>query len=605
MDAHPSDDGAWLACVNFLPSFLAGSILAPAVKANPSCSNDLSRLNLAAKRRPVVRTSHRNYTPSPEFSDHVRNHPGSPVSPSSLSAETFDYVGAYRMETTPRRPQTSTPESPASRKRTSSNSSLYHPAYSLYPAPTRPLPPVPTKRNPPPARSPSLSSTHSSQRSSLQSARSASGTGAGTQARSRQTATTPRSSGSGSYRHESTGPLFATIRLEMYSTLVSDDKGKNNTVHFLDVSSTSSIVASKHGNNIVKVWDLRTGSMLNALKFSSYTEAHSRSRDYLIKSHAVLSETSTLIAIATRFGRSIDVWNWAKKKSLQTIDGADRWAVGKMEAYDHGWGRLAAYSGEDGKINLYAATREKKPFVKMRTITLADANLPFIPQYPELALSATSPLLVAAAGPRPPRRGQPPPERETLLVAWETHDNSRTLSKPYRVARPWQHKELETAIPCDVATYGSVVVSIWIPAGFRAVAREDTYVIVPVKVPSRYVMVWDLAANSTRTFAIPNCVSCVSPDCRYVAYCHASGAAIGARGTLAIVDVMSAQEVWAWPDRNASANDSGPVPGFKQFDDLVSVTELAFSADGSKLIVGDVDGRMGVYNVVDRASRVM
>lgn len=386
---------------------------------------------------------------------------------------------------------------------------------------------------------------------------------------------------------------------------MSDDKRINNCVHHLDVSSTSSTLASKHGNNFVKVWSLETGDVLSTIKFSSYTEAQSRSRDYLIRSHAILSETSRLVAIATKFGRTVEVWNWDKKKSVQTIDGADRWAAGKMEeAYDHGWGCLAAYRGEANKIDLYAATREKKPFVKMRTIDLAQANLPFIPQYPELALSATSPLVVAAAGPRPPRMGNPPPQRETLLMAWETHDvgGGQPGSKPYRVARPWQHAELDTAIPCHLATYGSVVVSIWIPATFRAVPVRGgaEYNLTTVRVPSRYVLVWDLAANSTRVFGIPNCTSCISPDCRYVAYCHASGAAIGARGTLAVIDVMSSHEVWSWPDRNATAVDSGPKPGLGQFDDLAKVRELCFSADGKALLVGDADGRIGVYDVHPR-----
>jgi WD40 repeat protein len=397
---------------------------------------------------------------------------------------------------------------------------------------------------------------------------------------------------------------LSSLELTFRSMIVSDDKRINNSIHYLDVSSTSSMMATKHGNNHVKVWSLATGEMQSSIKFSSYTEAQSRSRDYLIRSHSILSETSRLIAIATRFGRSIEIWNWEKKKCLQTIDNADRWSVGKMEIYDHGWGRLAAYRGETNRIDLFAATREKKPFVLIKMIDLAEANLPFIPQYPELALSPTSPLIVAAAGPRPPRRGHPPPDKETLLVAWETHDNGLVGSKPYRVARPWQHKEIDTAIPSDLTTYGSVVVSIWIPATFRAVLApsSQSYNLTPVKVPSRFVLVWDLAANSTRTFAIPNCTSCISPDCRYVAYCHASGAAIGARGTVAVIDVMSSQEVWCWPDRNATAMDSGPRVGLKQFEDLARVTELAFSADSKSLIVGDSEGRVGVYDFEERAA---
>lgn len=514
-------------------------------------------------------------------------------------------------ETIPRRPTSEGAESHASTRRTSSNaSSSYYPTYSLYPAPTKPLPALPPKVTNSSSRSigrpPSERSMGSSGRSSHYSDRSSSiVAGPGPSGSfSFKSPTSTQHTAPSDIQHSDLSPQLSSLEISFKSLIVSEDKRINNSVHYLDVSSTSSTLATKHGNNIIKVWSLDTGDVQSIIKFSSYTEAQSRSRDYLIRSHAILSETSRLIAIATRFGRSIDIWNWEKKKCLQTIDNADRWAVGKMEIYDHSWGRLAAYRGETGVIDLFAATREKKPFVQMRSINLAEANLPFIPQYPELALSPTSPLLVAAAGPRPPRRGHPPPDRETLLVAWETDDNGLVGSKPYRVARPWQHKEIDTAIPSDLTTYGSIVVSIWIPATFRAVpapaSRGGTgynYNLTPVKVPSRYVLVWDLAANSTRTFGIPNCTACISPDCRYVAYCHASGAAIGARGTLAVIDVMSSEEVWCWPDRNATAMNSGPRPGLKQFEDLARVTELSFSADSKLLVVGDSEGHIGMYDI--------
>ncbi|KAK2612270.1 hypothetical protein QQS21_001696 [Conoideocrella luteorostrata] len=518
-------------------------------------------------------------------------------------------------ETTPRRPTSTGAQSHASTRRTSSNaSSTYYPTYSLYPAPTKPLPALPRKANGsstsigrierPPSEI-SERSLGSSGRSSHYSDRSGSiFTGPSDSFTFKPPPSTHYATLSDS-RYSNPPQQLYPLELSFKDLIVSEDKRINNSVHYLDVSSTSSTLASKHGNNFVKVWSLDTGDVQSFIKFSSYTEARSRGRDYLIRSHTILSETSRLIAIATKFGRSIEIWNWERKKCLQTVDGADRWAVGKMELYDHAWGRLATYRGEAGMIDLYAATREKKPFVRMRSINLAEAGLPFIPQYPELALSSTSPLLIAAAGPRPPRRGHPPPERETLLVAWETHDNGTIGSKPHRVARPWQHTELDTAIPCDLTTYGSIVVSIWIPASFRAVpataSRNDRggecYNLTPVKVPSRYILVWDLAANSTRAFGIPNCTSCISPDCRYVAYCHASGAAIGARGTLAVIDVMSSHEVWSWPDRNATATNSGPKPGFNQFEDLAKVTELCFTADSKSLIVADSDGRMGVYDI--------
>lgn len=394
----------------------------------------------------------------------------------------------------------------------------------------------------------------------------------------------------------------AKLQVSLWKTIVSDDKRTNNSVHYLDVSPTSSVLASKHGNNIVKVWSLASGDVLNTIKFSSYTEAKSRSRDYLIRSHAILSESSNLIAIATRFGRSIDIYDWTKKKCIQSIGDADRWTASRVEVLDNSFSPLAIYHADKNAVDLYmAAGEKKKPFFKTNTIDLKESGLPFVPQYPELALSPTSPLLVLAAGPRPPIAGQPPPEKETLLAAWETGDSAS--SKPFRIARPWQHKELDTAIPSDLVTYGSVVVSIWIPASFRVVAasanrRGAGYNIVPVKVPNKIVLVWDLSANSTRTFVIPNSVCCISPDGRYVAFCDATGSEIGARGTISVVDVITGDEVWSWPDKDGMMG-AGDVH-WKQFDDLTTITELAFSSDGRFLVVGDGQGVLGIYDVREK-----
>lgn len=495
-------------------------------------------------------------------------------------------------------------------KRKMSNASSFYSAYSLYPAPSKPLPPVPSSGRP----SLRLSSQASSDRSSIITHRSSqmSGSASSPDIGSVSFSPPPRKApltyrppeGFESYL-PSSQQVGRQVDLVFWKMLSSDDK-KKGCIFYLDMSSNLSTLASKHGNNIIKIWSTAGGTVQTVLKISAYCEAQCRSRDYLIRSHAILSEPTTLIAIASRFGRCIEIWNWSKKKCLQSIDDADRWTSAQIESYESGLSSFAVYHGEKGTINLYSATREKKPFVKNRTIDLAQAGLPFVPQYPELSLSKTSPLLVIAAGPRPPRPGHPPPERETLLAAWETHQNGDISNKPYRVARPWQHKELDTAIPMDLVTYGSYVVSIWIPATFRAVATPASrgggaYNLMPVAVPHRFVLVWDLAANSTRTFGIPNTTSCVSPDCRFVAYCHASGTDIGARGTLAILDVITGKEVWCWPDRDALAIDSGPKAGFEQFDDLSCVTDLCFSADGKFLCVGDSEGYVGLYEVRDQS----
>lgn len=519
----------------------------------------------------------------------------------------------------------SRPYSPREQRPSTSRSSRNFSApnasqYSLYPAPTKPLPPIP----PPKTASQRLSSAEPRSRSSISTTRSSRSTAPSIpehtmpspQPVSSPTLTSPKSPKSPHeyqpFPERVEPPLQRTfsqrsapksLNLHFWKDIVSDDKKVNNTVHYLDISPTATILASKHGNNLVKLWSMASGELQSAIKFSSYTEARSRSREYLIRSHAILSESSTLIAIATRFGRSVEIYNWAKKKSIQTIGDADRWTAAKFDMFDGERCPIAAYKADSAEIDLYLASQEsKKPLQKYRTISLAKAGLPFVPTLPELAISATSPLIVAAAGPRPPILGHPPPKRETLLVAWETSDTDSTSNKPYRVARPWQHEELDTAIPCDLVTYGSVVVSTWIPAAFRAIPvpasrKGSGYNLTPVKVSFRYVLVWDLSANSTRTIAIPNCTSCISPDCRLVAYCDASGSAIGARGSLVILDVITGEEVWCWPDKNAINIESSAQSGFTQFDDLGSVTELSFSADGRFLVIGDGQGHMGVYDV--------
>lgn len=370
------------------------------------------------------------------------------------------------------------------------------------------------------------------------------------------------------------------------------EKRKNNGVFYLDISTPGSTVATKHGNSSIKFWNVESGIVQSTVKFSSYTEARCRSRDYLIRSHAILSDSSKLAAIATRFGRSIEIWNWEKRKKLQLIDEADRWAAGRFESYDSGWSPLAAYRGEDAVIDLYAATnRDKKPFAKVRTIDLRKSGLPFIPQYPELAISPTSPLLVAASGPRTPRAGRPPPDREVLLVAWEIHDYRDVTNEPHRVVRPSQHKEIDTAIPCSLLTYGNLVVSIWIPANHRVVTQTATnseleYKLTANTVRFKHVLVWDLSENSTRSYSIPNTMACISPDCRFLAYCDVAER----RNKLAILDATTGDELWF-------VGGEGNLKSLENFADLSTVTELAFSADGKALAISDMEGNTTIYDV--------
>lgn len=138
--------------------------------------------------------------------------------------------------------------------------------------------------------------------------------------------------------------------------------------------------------------------------------------------------------------------------------------------------------------------------------------------------------------------------------------------------------------------------SIWIPAGYRTVATKNAsgnteYTLTPTPVPFRYVLVWDLAENSTRTYGIPNTVSCISPDCRFVAYCNVAER----RTKLAILDAQSGDELW-------SVGGEGNLKSLEQVGDLSKVTDLAFSSDGRFLMIGDVQGNTSIYDV--RASMI-
>lgn len=424
----------------------------------------------------------------------------------------------------------------------------------------------------------------------------------------------------------------------------SDKETSHGGVYCIDTSPTSTCLASRHGKFHVKLWDLPSGPMFTMIKVPFYVQVQPRSRDFFIQSHAILSEMLNLIAIATGFGQTLEIWNWAKRKKVQSISNAMRWTAVRAELQDEGHpSPLATYREDDDTISLYPATpsssstsSSKKPFGKPRVIELRRAGLPHLPKLPELAYSATSPLLMAAAGPRPPRPGAPPPIHAALLMVWQLDAASAVQThEPYKTLQTTAdaNPELENCLPLRLATYGSVAVSIWEPAKFRTIGGPGLWQVEPVKVTHRVVLVWDFSVDKVTTYKIPHALSCVSPDCRFVAYCD-PGSAGGEAGALVVLDAtQGGRELWRVDGEGAAENDGESALGAKagsrrsrrshetrrsgrssvRSDEsstsrrrgelgslagsLHKITDLAFSGDGKSLFVGDMDGHIGVYEL--------
>lgn len=377
------------------------------------------------------------------------------------------------------------------------------------------------------------------------------------------------------------------------------------------------------------------------IKVQFYLQVQARSRDFFIHSHVILSETHNLIAIATGFGQSLEIWNWAKKKKVQTINHAMRWAAVRADVYDESrCFPLATYRDDEDAIYLHPVgpTSSKKPFGKPRVIDLRKAGLSHIPKFPELAYSSTASILVAAAGPRPPRPNIPPPTHAALLVAWQLDGDAR-LHTPYKTLTTGsEHPELENALPLCLATYGSVAVSIWEPAKFRTIGRAGMWQVEPLQlaVTERVVLVWDFSGVVDRvaTYKIPDGLVCISPDCRLVAYCDPGGGVRGGDGALVVLDAnREGREVWRLDgarkgheagtggltsrrsSRSVETKKSGRSSNKSEESGvglsvgggglellaagLHKITELRFSGDGKKLFVGDADGGIGVYEVFE------
>jgi len=387
------------------------------------------------------------------------------------------------------------------------------------------------------------------------------------------------------------------------------EKGKSQDIAHIHLSPAGDYLATRHTSKYLKIWSVPRASVFATIKTTSYVTPQPRSREYFVRSHAILSENAGLIGISTHFGFTLEIYNFSKggssAKKVQVIDDAHRWAASQLDAYHTNYAPLVVYRPKGDRIDRFFLARHpgaKKPFWEDTTngIDLVKANLPFLPKFPELAYSANSPLLIAAAGPRP---GEPPRPFPTLLVAWQMSpvsdtklqscspgdtmlpktDDAEAIHRPYRVYVP-EYAALQTALPTCLAAHGDMAVSIWIPANHTETQLPgNKYKRKPMPAPERFVLAWDVADNSTRIFAIPNVQACISPDCRRVAYCDANA------GRFVVLDVATGEEVWRSPD--AARTSVG------QLENLHKVTVFEFSADGRTLMVGDASGGVGMYSV--------
>ncbi|CAI6084466.1 unnamed protein product [Clonostachys chloroleuca] len=479
-----------------------------------------------------------------------------------------------------------------------------------FPAPARPLPPVPPNFLPTSRRRESPIDIDVSSPSSGRSSRVG---GSGRSSHVEYTSQSPQQYYTSQSPQQSTMPppsrktprrpprpntgLEVGFNVMYRKQLLLDKKRKGEEVNLIDISSSGATIAVKEGKKAIRFWDVIRDDVLSVIKISSYIEAGTRSREYLVRSHVVISDSARLAAVSSRFGRTLEIWNWEERKKLQTIDDTDRWVTGRFETFDGWWTPLAAYRGEDNVIDLYAATKHKKPFAKVRNIDLCKAGLPFIPQYPELAVSPTSPLLIAASGPRTARAGRPPPKRESIIVAWDISDYREVSNQPIGTVDPWLYPELEMAIPCALETFESLVVSIWIPPSQRAYkqsvpgSQELEWKLAPIDVPTRYVFVWDLSKGSTNLYGIPNTTSCISPNCRFVAYSTTSR---NGRNQVTILDASTGHEMWSMDGIRRWGGEDDEADAFGK------VTSLAFSSDGKMLVISDANGSTFIFDVLER-----
>ena len=371
-------------------------------------------------------------------------------------------------------------------------------------------------------------------------------------------------------------PRLPSHRLEITPAKHLTNKGKNQDITHIDISPTGTLGATRHTSKQLKVWSMTRNVVTSIIKTTSYVPPRTRSREYFVRSHAILSEAAGFIAVSTHFGFTLEIYSIAKPSSprrVQSLDDAHRWAISRLP--DIG---IAVYRPKTDRIDHFVLEPSKKPLKAdpSREINLAAANLPYVPKFPELTFAIDGPLLVAAAGPRP---GDPPRPNPILLAAWLPGSII-----PVRVSLP-EDEVLKTALPAALGACGSRAVSVWIPAGTEQGKPAA----------ERAVLVWDVSSGKTEVFTIPNVQAAVSPDCKWVAYCDALA------GRFVVLDVArGGNEVWRWPDVSKKSG----VASFGQFECLASVTVFEFTVDGKGLLVGDASGGVGVYKVKETADAV-
>ncbi|KAK4102411.1 hypothetical protein N658DRAFT_337026 [Parathielavia hyrcaniae] len=440
------------------------------------------------------------------------------------------------------------------------------------------------------------------------------------------------------------------------------DKGKGSEILHIDTSPSSYYVATKHSNKFVKIWSIPKNALHGTIKITSYVQPRVRSREYFIRSHAILSENATLIGITSHFGLTLEIYNFSKggsgAKKVQVIEEAHRWAASQRDAFHNDYAGLAVYRPKFERIDRYFLARHpgaKTPFREdpNHSIELLKTDLPFLPKFPELAYSSDAPILVAAAGPRP---GDPPRSHATILIAWhmtpvsdiKLHSQTpeqpssslpdEQRHKPYRVCVP-DYPALQTALPACLAAHGSTAVSVWIPASNPSEQHTSSATTSPLSPTSTTTTTTTTTTTrKTSSFSLtsskssppypnpkksqtPAPLTPSAPDRLVLVWdlptnttkifsipphaqaciapdCRRLAYCDAASNAFVVVDVGSAAEVWRWPD---AARRTG-FASFGQLENLAGVTVFEFSADGRMLVVGDASGGVGVYQVGEGAA---